>query len=138
TEFRLKLTFFANNSYIKVEHSAVNREMPERGVWFAEYRIELETAMDRATTKIVRQKNHGVDYLSRLVELKQNVRLKVPTKGQDPRSEGAVGVLGTVGKVLLEDESAFGENAGEYPHFLRPGAPRVAIGGGYAVVFPFL
>lgn len=138
TEFRLKLSVFADNPYIKVEHSAVNREQPERGVMIREYRMDLETTMDRATTKVVRQKNHGIDYLSRMVELKQNVRLKVPTKGQDPCSEGATGVLGTVGKVLLEDESAFQENAGEYPHFLRPGAPRVAIGGGYAVVFPFL
>jgi hypothetical protein len=138
TEYRLKLTFFANNPYVKIEHSAICREQPERGVMIREYRIDLETALDRETTKIVRQKNHGVDYLSRMVELKQNVRLKVPTKGQDPRSDSAIGVLGTVGKVLLEDEAAFQENSGEFPHFLRPGAPRVAIGGGYAVVFPFL
>jgi hypothetical protein len=139
TEFRLKLHFYAGNPYVKVEHSTVCREPPERGVFLREYRIDLETRMDARTTKVVRQKNHGVDYLSRLVELTQNVRIKVPTKTEGATVPGwPVGVLGTAGKPLLEDESAFGENAGEYPHFLRPGAPRVALGGGYAVVFPYL
>lgn len=138
TEFRVKIHFYAGNPYVKIEHSAVCREMPERGVMIREYRLDLQTAMDAHTVKVVRQKVHGLDNLSRMVELKQNVRLRVPTTGEDPLSKLTPGIHGTVGKVLIEDEAAFEENAGEFPHFLRPGSHRVAIGGGYAVVFPFL
>jgi len=138
TEFRIKLHFYAGNPYIKIEHSAICREQPERGVMIRSYRIELETLQSRQTTKVVRQKNHGVDYLSRMVELPQNVDLFVPTKGSDDQPEANAGILGAVGKVMIRDESAFAENAHEFPHFLKPGAPRVAIGGGYAVVFPFI
>lgn len=138
TEFRVKITFFAGNPYVKIEHSAICREMPERGVFMREYRIELETAMDQRTTKTVNQMNHGYDYFSRLVDLTQNVRIKVPTTGQDAHSAGAVGVLGTVGKSLIEDEASFKEDVASFPHFLKPGAPRVAIGGGYGLVFPYL
>ena len=138
SEYRIKLTFFAGNQYVKVEHSAICREAPERGVFIREYRIDLETAMDPRTTKTVNQMNHGYDYFSRLVDLTQNVRIKVPTTGQDANSTGAVGILGTVGKSLIEDEGAFKEDVAAFPHFLKPGAPRVAIGGGYGLVFPFM
>ena len=138
TEFRLKLHFFAGNPYVKVEHSAVCREMPERGVLLREYRIDLETRMDDRTVKVVRQKIHGVDNFSRLVELKQNARVWLPAPGTDGRPVTALGTLVNVGIPLLEDESAFAENAGEYPHFLRPDAPRMLLGGGYAMVYPFL
>ncbi|MHB9105585.1 MAG: RIFT barrel domain-containing protein [Armatimonadota bacterium] len=138
TEFRLKLTFYAGNPYIKVEHSAVCREQPETGVMIREYRIDLETAQDRRTTKVVRQKNHGVDYFSRLVELPQNVHIIVPTTGADNQPAESAGFLGAVGKPVIEDEAAFAEDAAAFPHFLKPGAPRVALGGGYAVVYPFL
>jgi hypothetical protein len=138
TDFRLKLHFYANNPYIKIEHSAICRDEAELGSFMREYRLDIETTLDRRSTKVVRQKNHGVDYLSRMVELPQNVHLIVPTTGSDNQPASAAGILGAVGKVMIEDEAAFGENAGEFPHFLRPGAPRVAIGGGYAVVFPFI
>jgi len=138
TEFRLKLTFYAGNPYIKIEHSAVCREQPEIGVLIREYRIDLETAQDRRTTKIVRQKNHGVDYFSRLVELPQNVHIVVPTEGADGQSAANAGILGAVGKPVVEDEAAFAEDVASFPHFLKPGAPRVTLGGGYAVVYPFL
>lgn len=138
TEYRLKLTFYAGNPYVRVEHAAVCREMPERGVMIREYRIDLDTLLDPATEKIVRQKNHGVDNFSRLVALRQNVRLVVPTDRPDAPADASAGILGAVGKVMIEDESAFAEHAGDFPHFLQPGAPRVTLGGGYAVVFPFL
>lgn len=140
TEFRVKVHVFAGNPYLKVEHSVINRETPERGVWLREYRIELATALDRRTEKVVRQKNHGVDNFSRLVALRQNVTLHVPTEGQNPAGlpAGATGAFGTVGKCLIEDESAFQEDFGSFPHFLKPDAPRVVLGGGYSVVYPFL
>ena len=139
TEYRLKLTFTAGSGCVGVEHSAVCREQPELGVQMREYRLDLETVMNRKTTKTVRQKTHGVDNFSRLVALDQNVRIKVPTTQEGTSQDGwAVGTLGTAGKCLLEDESAFGETTSDFPHFLRPNAPRVALGGGYAVVFPFL
>ena len=142
TEYRIKLNLYAGNPYIRIEHSIINRETPERGVWLKEYRLELDTAMDRTTEKIVRQKNHGTDYLSRLVTLRQNVTLLAPTEGQGKgfgdTKENPVGKFGTVGKVVIEDEGAFQEDAGAFPHFLKPDAPRVVLGGGYAVVFPFI
>lgn len=138
THYRVKLHFYANNPYIKIEHSAICREAPERGVMLREYRIDLETCLARETTKTVRQKNHGADYLARLFQIEQNAHLVVPTTKPDVAAVGQVGIHGTVGKVLLEDESAFGEVVDEFPHFLQPGAPRVAVGGGYAVTFPFL
>jgi len=138
TEYRLKLHFFADNPYIKVEHSVICRELPERGVLLREYRIDLETQMDQRTVKVVRQKVHGVDNFSRLVELRQNARVWLPAPGTDGRPVTALGTLVNAGITLLEDESAFAENAGEYPHFLRPDAPRMRLGGGYAQVYPFL
>ena len=106
-----------------------------------EYRLELETAVARDSTKIVHSKNHGVDYFARLVELRQNVRVIVPSKDPNPNAIAPgypPGVLGIVGKTLIEDEAAFCENVGEFPHFLKPGAPRVALGGGYGLVYPYL
>lgn len=143
THFRVKLSVYPGNPCVKLEHAVINREPPEAGIHLREYRLDLETAMSRATTKVVRQKHHGADNFSRLVELRQNVRLRVPSAGEDPASGpgdavNPVGKLGAVGKVLLEDEAAFEENTAAFPHFLRPGAPRVALGGGYAVVYPFL
>ena len=131
TEFRLKLHFFAGNPYVKVEHSAVCRETPEKGVMIREYRIDLELLAGRAATKVVRQKIHDVDNFSRLVELKQNVHVMAT-----PPPQGAV--QSPAGTVVLEDESAFAENTAGFPHFLRPGAPRLVLGGGYGVVYPFL
>jgi len=140
TEFRVKLNFFAGNPYIKIEHSVINREQPEKGVFLREYRIDFETAMERATEKILRQKNHGVDNFSRLAVLRQNVTILVPTEGQTPPNlaPGATGIFGTAGKCVIEDESAFLEDFGSFPHFLKPDAPRVMLGGGYSVVYPFL
>jgi hypothetical protein len=140
-EFRVKVTFFAGNPYVKVEHSVVNREMPEAGIHFREYRIELSTRMEkRAVTKTVHQINHGVDYFARLVQLDQNVKIRVPSKGEDANlgHPDAIGSLGTVGKSLIEDEGAFKEDVGSFPHFIKPGAPRVVLGGGYGLVFPYL
>ena len=57
---------------------------------------------------------------------------------KDRASRAAYGRLGIAGKCLVEDESAFKEDAGIFPYFLRPGAPRIILGGGYALVFPFL
>lgn len=142
TEFRIKMHIYAGNPYIKVEHTAINRELPERGVWFKEYTLEFDTALERRTEKVVRQKNHDTDYLSRLVALRQNVTLQALTEGQGrsygDSPENPTGKFGTVGKVILEDEGAFQEEVGRFPHFLHPQAPRVMLGGGYAVVYPFL
>ncbi len=140
TEFRVKLSFFAGNPYVKIEHSVVNREMPEAGIHFREYRIDLSTRLDKRSIKTVHQINHGVDYFARLVQLPQNVKIRVPSKGEDPNlgHPDAVGSLGTVGKSLIEDESAFKEDVGSFPHFIKPGAPRVVLGGGYGLVFPYL
>lgn len=140
TEFRVKLSFYPGNPCIRLEHSVVNREAPETGIHLREYRIDLETSLDPSTVKVVRQKNHGADNFSRLVELPQNVRIRVPSTGEDAGygQTNQVGQLGTVGKCLIEDEAAFAERVGDFPHFLKPGAPRVVLGGGYAVVYPFL
>lgn len=138
THYRLKLHFFADNPYIKIEHSMICREFPEQGVQFREYRLDLDTSLDRRTRKTVRQRYHGVDYRARLFQFRQNAHLVVPTTGTDTPAIGQTGIHGTIGKPLLEDESTFQEDSAVYPHFLRPGAPRVALSGGYALTFPFI
>jgi hypothetical protein len=141
TEYTLKFHVFADNPYLKIQHTVVNRELPERGVILRAYRLDLDTRLAAQTTKVVHQRNHGVDWFARLVELPQSVRIVVPTDaqgGQAPGEPALAGVYGTVGRPLLEDEAALGENTAEYPHFLAPDAPRVRLSGGYAVLFPYL
>jgi len=98
--------------------------------------LALPTRLGRTTTKTIRQMNHGKDWYSRLVEIKENVEVVSGLTLFDPH-KNHLGDL-TLGVVLLRNFSSLREDLPQYPYYLRPGDMRTDSGGGLRAIYPYL
>jgi hypothetical protein len=134
--FRVRYTFHPNEPGVGIAYRFTNREAPETGVTLASIQAVVPTRLGCTTTKTIRQTNHGKDWYSRQVEVKENVEVVCGLTLVDPKTTH-YGVS-TQGKVLLRNFSSLRENLDEYPHFLRPGNPRTDSAGGLRAVYPYV
>jgi hypothetical protein len=135
-DFRLRVTFRADEPGVLLSYKFTNREEPETGVLLRSIHLEVPTAIGDKTTKLVRQCNSGLEWFSRRHEIRENVEL---TAGEVLSAEGKARYgVAAEGKVLIRNFDSLRENVAAYPYYLRPGNARTDMTGGLRQMYPYL
>ena len=135
-DFRVRYTFLPHEPGVRIAYKFTNAEAPEQGVWLRSIRLVLPTALGDTTTKHVRQHNHGDNWWSRLIEVRENVELM----NYGATNDEAKARYGSAaeGKVVIRNFESLGEDVQSYPYYLRPGNARTDMSGGLRQVYPHL
>jgi hypothetical protein len=135
-DFRVRYTFRPHEPGVQLAYKFTNREEPEAGVDLRSIRLEVETTLGKRTTKCVRQTNHGITWVSRLVQIRENVEL-LTGKYLSPEARTRYGVAAE-GLIFIENLSSLDEELGKYPYYLRPGNARTDMTGGLRQMYPYM
>ena len=135
--FRVRYTFRPQEGGVEIAYKFTNAEPPEKGVHLRAIRIEQRVDLGGPTTrKLIRQANHGLNWVSRRLDLGENVDL-ICGSAVNESAKARYGAFAD-GKVLIGNMDSLREDLDEYPYFLRPGNARTDMTGGLRQVYPYI
>lgn len=125
-DFALRFTLTAGSPDVKLEHTFYCHEPREGKIPIKAVRLVLPTTMDGGATKLVRQKNHGENWFSRDVEIRENVELVASSVGDIDNYAGEFKGSDVAhpcggGSVFVRNLDSMHEDFSEYPFHMRPG-----------------
>lgn len=135
-DFRVRYTFRAGDPGVIVAYKFTNREQPETGVQIGNIGLDIPAALGPRTVKFVRQTNHGRDWFSRKIAVRENIEL-MAGKAVNPEAKARYGSAAE-GKVLIRSLESLKENPADYPYYLRPGNARTDMTGGIRQMYPYV
>jgi len=138
-DYEVRLRLWANNSYIEIDHTFINREENPAGITIRGLRMDLDSSLGRDVTTIVRQVRHGEHPFPRLAEICENVDHVTTTNDDFDNYTERSNHLGTT---MIRNLSSLEKGDVYYSHYNSPffqttfrGEMRV---GGYRTVFPHI
>ena len=146
-DFALRFTLTADSPDVKLEHTFYCREEQEGTISIRSMRLIMPTAMDCGAEKLLRQSNRGHNWVSRNLELRENVEIVASSAGDiDNYAAEFQGATATHpcagGSVFIRNVDSLAEDWSEYPFHMRPGQEtgfRANLGiGGVREMWPVL
>ncbi|MCX5661377.1 MAG: hypothetical protein NTW19_16980 [Planctomycetota bacterium] len=125
-DFALRVTLVAGHSDVKLEHTFYCREQAPARHLVRSMKLVMPTRMDPASTKVLRQQNHGHNWVPRELEIKENVEVVASSAGDiDAYAANNKGAAATHpcagGAVFLRSFESLHEDWSKYPFYMRPG-----------------
>lgn len=125
-DFALRFTLSAGSPDLKLEHTFYCREKAPQRHLVRAMKLVMPTRMDAASTKLIRQTNHGHNWIPRDLEIAENIEVVASSSGDiDNYASSNKGAAATHpcagGAVFLRNFESLHEDWSEYPFYMRPG-----------------
>jgi hypothetical protein len=125
-DFALRFTLQAGSPDLKLEHTFYCREKAEGKHLIRAMKLVMPTRMDAGSTKLLRQSNHGHNWIPRDIEIKENIEIVAASTGDiDNYAASNRGAAATHqcagGAVFLRNFDSLHEDWSKYPFHMRPG-----------------
>ena len=146
-DFALEFSLGAGCPDLKIDHTFYCRENLDGIIKVNGIKLIMQTTMDPASRKIIRQAHHGRDYFPREMEIAENAEIVASSEADidnyrqyyKPYTQGHPSAGGTV---FLRNLDSLKEDFSQYPFHMRPGQgsgfrAEHSIGG-MRRIFPFI
>ena len=125
-DFALRFTLSAGSPDLKLEHTFYCREKAAQKHLIRAMKLVMPTRMDPGSTKLLRQTNHGHNWIPRDMEIAENIEVVASSAGDiDAYAANNKGAAATHpcagGAVFLRNFESLKEDWSEYPFYMRPG-----------------
>ncbi|MCE9591638.1 MAG: hypothetical protein K8S99_14070 [Planctomycetes bacterium] len=125
-DFALRFTLNAGSPDVKLEHTFYCREKQPARYAVRSMKLVMSTRMDPGSKKILRQSNHGHNWVPRELVIDENIEVVASSSGDiDNYAASNKGAAATHpcagGAVFLRNPDSIKEDWSEYPFYMRPG-----------------